>query len=96
MTDRQLHGGLPAAASVFTAELVAIQVALREAVTRGNRGDKFLICSNSQSALRPLEVINSTNPLVAVALNWASVAASRGMKIGTNVLGPRPLRKGGE
>ena len=60
---------------------MAIRVALREAATRGNRGELYLICSDSQIDLQALGRFNAVNPHVAAARKWASVAASRGLNI---------------
>ena len=57
-------GGLPAEASIFTAELYAIRVSLNNIIEGGERGDNFTIFSDSRSALLALKKSSTRSPLV--------------------------------
>ena len=59
---------LPLCISVFTAELYAILTALKQIVLLDEKN--FVIFSDSQSALKALNVFNSFNPLINEILEW--------------------------
>ncbi|XP_076042207.1 uncharacterized protein LOC143026095 [Oratosquilla oratoria] len=59
--DLYRYGALPEASSIFTAELHAILSAIKYIIPL--EGEKFVILSDSQSALQALEVFNPVHPL---------------------------------
>ena len=72
-------GGLPTAASVFTAELSAILLALKEIFLL--EAGSFTIYSDSRSALQALEFFNSPHPLVVKILEWLLINGRRGQRV---------------
>lgn len=74
-------GSLPSVASVFTAELSAIVLALRIIFTLPV--NSFMIFSDSRSALSALESFTlSVNPLVLSAVEWLYLLNNRGYHVG--------------
>ena len=73
------YGALSKCASVFTAELYAILVALKQIISLNEY--HFVIFSDSQSALQALEVFNSLHPLVLEILEWLLLARRKGKEI---------------
>lgn len=72
---------LPNVASVFTAELSAIVLALRIIFTRP--AASFIIFSDSRSALLALQSCTpSVSPLVLSALEWLYLLSNRGYRVG--------------
>ena len=72
-------GSLPAAASIFTAELTAIIVAVKIIFTLSQPG--FTIFTDSFSALLALKSFNSTHPLVLSILEWLLLIKHRGRSV---------------
>lgn len=74
-------GSLPSVASVFTAELSAIVLALRIIFTLPV--NSFTVFSDSRSALSALESFTlSVNPLVLSAVEWLYLLNNRGYHVG--------------
>lgn len=65
--DAERSGSLNESASIFTAELYAILIVLKEILIRNDKN--FVIYSDSLSALQALN-FNSTHPLVLEILEW--------------------------
>ena len=55
---------LGAFATVFQAEVFAIMAAIRESITRGYNGSKITIFTDSQGALKALELVTVKSKLV--------------------------------
>ena len=77
--DFNRYGALPKCASIFTAELHAILIALKQIVSLSER--RFVIFSDSRSALQALEMYNSLHPLIMEILEWMILARRKGKEI---------------
>ena len=76
--DAERSGSLPNCASIFTAELYAILVVLKEIVV--NKDKKFVIHSDSLSALQSL-TYSSHHPLIIEILEWLFLLSRKGKVI---------------
>jgi len=73
--DKTLKNRLPDAASIYSAEAVAILLALK--YVHRSRAGSFLICSDSQSVLQALEGGGAQNPLISKVRIRLEQACSR-------------------
>nr|BDT63038.1 MAG: hypothetical protein [Trachysalambria curvirostris nimavirus] len=68
-------GSLPAASSIFTAELYAILSAVK--MTRDQMNHSFVIYCDSRSALQAIFNLNSSHPVVREVQDWLAIISRR-------------------
>ena len=79
LPDFSRGGSLPINASIFTAELFAIVVALK--IVFAHSACRFTVFCDSQGALLALESFNSSHPIILAILEWLFLIRRRGKNV---------------